>query len=44
MSLERRLAWPAMAIMGVGILTLATTLKAAQADMPMQPTLKFIEI
>jgi hypothetical protein len=37
MSLERRLAWPAMAIMGVGILTLATTLKAAQADMPMQP-------
>lgn len=37
MSLERRLAWPALAIMGVGILTLATTLKAAQADMPMQP-------
>lgn len=37
MSLERRQAWPALAIMGVGVLTLAITLKAAQADMPVEP-------
>ena len=37
MSLERRPAWPALAIMGVGILALAVTLKAAQADMPVNP-------
>jgi len=34
MILERRQTWPAVAIMGVGILSLAITLKAAQADMP----------
>jgi len=38
MSHDGRQIWPALAIMGVGILALAVTLKAAQADMPMQPT------
>ena len=37
MILERRQSWPALAIMCVGILTLAITLKAAQQDMPVQP-------
>lgn len=37
MNLERRQAWPALMIMGVAVLTLAVTLKAAQQDMPVQP-------
>jgi hypothetical protein len=37
MNLDRRQAWPALAIMGIGILTLALTLKSAQHDMPVQP-------
>jgi len=38
MIVERRQSWPALAIMCVGILTLAITLKAAQQDMPVQPS------
>lgn len=37
MNLERRQAWPALMIMGVAVITLAVTLKAAQQDMPVQP-------
>ena len=38
MSLERRQSWPALAIMAVGILTLALVLRHAQSDLPVQPT------
>lgn len=37
MNLERRQSWPALAIMCVGILTLAITLRAVQQDMPVNP-------
>ena len=33
----RREAWPAALILGIGILTLGTTLKAAQQNMPLEP-------
>lgn len=34
----RREAWPAAIILGIGILTLGITLKAAQENMPLEPT------
>lgn len=34
----RREAWPAVAILGIGLLTLGMALKAAQESMPLQPT------
>lgn len=37
MIVAQRYAWPAIAIMGIGLLNLALILKAAQANMPLQP-------
>lgn len=37
MILGRREVWPALAILGVALLTLAVTLKSAGQDMPLQP-------
>lgn len=37
MIVAHRYAWPAIAIMGIGLLNLALILKAAQTDMPLQP-------
>lgn len=38
MILGRRESWPALGILGVGLLTLALVLKANQQDLPLQPT------
>jgi len=38
MNLGRRESWPALIILGVGLLTLSLVLKANQQDLPLQPT------